>query len=127
MMEPPIIVDNHGDILFFASVEKAEKYLEPIDVENDEYVAYDSVGHLLNLTIQERKWRETNFLRFFKPNEYTVERVIIELAEAEPTHEDQLRERLIYFFALVGEDKDWLLRATLKELVRRGIERHKTE
>ena len=41
-MRPPIVIDEHGDISIFPSVEAAARYMEPIDVRNNEYVAYDS-------------------------------------------------------------------------------------
>jgi hypothetical protein len=51
-MLPPIIVYNKGDVLLFMSASDAERYLEPIDVLNSEYVAYDSEGKLLEIVIQ---------------------------------------------------------------------------
>ena len=48
-MRPPIVLDEHGDISFFPSVEAAARYVEPIDVRNGEYIAYDSSGFLLKL------------------------------------------------------------------------------
>ncbi|MUV14522.1 hypothetical protein [Noviluteimonas gilva] len=48
-MRPPIIIDEHGDVSVFESVEAAARYIEPIDVRNNEYVAYDSAGYLLRL------------------------------------------------------------------------------
>jgi hypothetical protein len=48
-MRPPIIIDEHGDITLFPSVETAARYVEPMDVRNNEYVAYDSAGFLLQL------------------------------------------------------------------------------
>lgn len=48
-MRPPIIIDEHGDISIFQSVEDAARYIEPIDVRKNEYVAYDSSGFLLEL------------------------------------------------------------------------------
>lgn len=48
-MKPPIIIDEHGDISFFKSIEDAVQYIEPIDVLNNEYIAYDSLGFLLDL------------------------------------------------------------------------------
>lgn len=48
-MRPPIIIDEHGDISFFRSVEAAARYIEPVDVHNNEYIVYDSTGYLLNL------------------------------------------------------------------------------
>jgi hypothetical protein len=48
-LRAPIVVSEHGDISVFASVEAAARKLEPIDVENGEYVAYDGDGFLLQL------------------------------------------------------------------------------
>lgn len=47
-INPPVIADNHGDLLIFESVSKAEAYIEAIDVLNNEYVLYDSEGRLLD-------------------------------------------------------------------------------
>ena len=48
-MRPPIVIDEHGDISLFSSVESAARYVEPMDVRNNEYIAYDSAGFLLKL------------------------------------------------------------------------------
>ncbi|MBB1062172.1 hypothetical protein [Marilutibacter spongiae] len=48
-MQPPIVVVESGDICVFPSVDAAARYLEPVDVRNGEYVAYDSAGFLLKL------------------------------------------------------------------------------
>ena len=48
-MKPPIIIDEHGDVEVYNSVEEAAMNLEAIDVENNEYIAYDSEGRLLRL------------------------------------------------------------------------------
>jgi hypothetical protein len=48
-LRAPIVVSEHGDVSVFASVETAARKLEPIDVENGEYVAYDGDGFLLQL------------------------------------------------------------------------------
>jgi hypothetical protein len=50
-MKLPIILVEHGDILIFRSVEDAELALEPIDVRNGEYVAYDAEGRTLVLSV----------------------------------------------------------------------------
>jgi hypothetical protein len=50
-MKPPIFIDEHGDITAFESVEHAELSLEAVDVRNQEYVAYDSDGKLLNVGV----------------------------------------------------------------------------
>ena len=46
-IKPPIIVDESGDTDVFETIEYAERYLEPIDVEEERFVAFDSTGRLL--------------------------------------------------------------------------------
>ncbi len=48
-MLAPIVIDARGDVSFFADVAIAARALEPIDVRNNEYVAYDSLGYTLQL------------------------------------------------------------------------------
>lgn len=50
-MNDPIIIYENGDFLFFDSVREAADYLEPIDVKNNEYTAYDVNGRLVDLKI----------------------------------------------------------------------------
>ena len=50
-MKTPISINENGDISSFASVEEAESYMEPIDVEHGEYVVTDSVGHVLSVSV----------------------------------------------------------------------------
>ena len=48
-MKAPIILNENGDVSLFATLEDAARYMEPIDVRNNEYVAYDSEGYRLKL------------------------------------------------------------------------------
>lgn len=107
-MKLPIIVVESGDILFFRSLSIAERYLEPVDVRNNEYVAYDSEGRLLRLVL----------------SEHTVK---IELEEEEPTNADKLKEALLAFFTEVGFATDLLLQASLEELILEGISNYETK
>lgn len=50
-MKTPIFIHENGDISSFASVEEAESYMEPIDVEHGEYVVTDSDGHVLSVSV----------------------------------------------------------------------------
>lgn len=52
MQEPqlPIFLDEHGDITAFHSVLDAERYVEPIDVNHQEYIGYDAEGYRLQLS-----------------------------------------------------------------------------
>jgi hypothetical protein len=51
-IKPPVIVDENGSLIFFRSVPAAQSYLEPIDVINGEYVAYDAVGRAIGLVVE---------------------------------------------------------------------------
>jgi hypothetical protein len=50
-MKLPIIVNDHGDVSIYRSLEDVERALEVIDVRNGEYSAYDADGRPLLLTI----------------------------------------------------------------------------
>src|SRR5687767_133275 len=48
----PTIIATTAELLVFRSVEAAEAYLEPIDVENGEYIAaWDGAGRPLGLAV----------------------------------------------------------------------------
>jgi len=102
-MKPPIFVYENGDLTIFASVEDAETGLEPIDVENDIYTAYDSEGRLLQLIP-------------------TSPRITMKDGEKEPTHAEELRVILFEFLLYVGLSGDWLKGASLQELVAKASE-----
>jgi hypothetical protein len=50
----PIVINEHGDVSLFATVPSAEQYLEPIDVENNEYIGYDALGRKLRFSTTHR-------------------------------------------------------------------------
>lgn len=105
-MKAPIFIDNNGDIRVFASVQDAENWIEPIDVRDNEYEAFDSEGRRLRLTVQ----KQEGFLRFGR------EYVQITEVESEPKHAADLRERLQTFLNAAGE-RDVDPAASLSQLV----------
>jgi hypothetical protein len=111
LMKPPIIIYEHGDIAFFESVQDVERGLEAIDVKNDEYIAYDSEGCLLQLHVEQGS---------------PIDRVVLSCSETQPTHSLELKRALINFFTQVSVSKEWLAKATLEELVAEGIKNYKT-
>lgn len=115
MITIPIIVDEHGDMSFFESVEHAERKLEAIDVRNEEYVAYDSEGRLLRVTIERGEAPI-----FFGLDKTTVDYVVIESAEDEPSHAPQLRAALVDFLERIGVSLDDPESLSLQELVSKG-------
>ena len=52
-MKLPIIVKENdcGDINVFATIEEAEAYMEPVDVENGEYTVTDADDQLLEVRV----------------------------------------------------------------------------
>ena len=54
----PVLVleKDSGDFLKFGSVAEMQGYLERIDVENDEYAAWDANGCRVSLLVQEPAW-----------------------------------------------------------------------
>lgn len=54
-MKTPITIDENGDISIFATVEEAEHYMEPIDVEHGEYKVFDADGRQLLVEIYTEK------------------------------------------------------------------------
>ena len=101
----PIIVHENGDVLVFDSVEKAETYLEPIDVLNGEYTTYDSVGILLKLSVIDK-----------------LKKVRIEVYEPIENCHDELMEILRNFFLRVGIEADSINNASLQQLVEKSRE-----
>jgi len=112
-----LIVDDHGDIDFFASVEDAELYLEPWAVEEG-FTAYDSEGRLLEIRVQRRESP-----LFFGLIRTKADHVLIEAQEDEPHHAPQLRATLLTFLERTGASPDDSQVLPLGELVRRGVER----
>ena len=45
----PVVVDEHGDIQIYSTVEEAQSRMEEVDVENGEYQVHDSIGNRLDL------------------------------------------------------------------------------
>jgi hypothetical protein len=112
----PVIIDDHGDLDFFASVEDAELYLEPWAVEEG-FTAYDSEGRLLELRVEGRESPDLFGLIRSK-----VDHVRIEAVEDEPHHAPQLRASLLTFLERSGLSIDYSDVLPLGELVGRGVE-----
>ena len=98
MIKVPIFFDESGDVLVFESIRYAERYIEPIDVANNEYVGYDSEGRLLQLAVTNKG------------------QILIEDAESEPKHADELRRILVRFLTRLSESENWLANASLQDL-----------
>lgn len=108
-MKPPVIlnesrkIDVAGDVGFYRSNAEVLAQIEAIDVENQEYHAFDSDGRLLTLSLGEN------------------DVILIEEAETEPSHQQMLRTILIEHFAHLGVPEERCRAASLGELVELGI------
>ena len=99
-----------GQYDFFKSVAEAERYAEPIDVQNLEYVAYDSDGRRLELRV------ETEVVAgLFGLGKINRERVRIVPAE-NTASTPKLKSLLRAFLQKLGASPDSLHSATLQDL-----------
>jgi hypothetical protein len=114
-MKAPIIVNEHGNVSIFESVEYAEQYLEPIDVTNEEYVVYDSEGHLLQLAVSQKE------LPSIFCGIELIDAVRISPVGSGSGSSSELRKLLIKFFreTKTGVEKSDLL--SLRELVDESV------
>ena len=54
---PMLVLErDSGDILKFESLAEMQSYLERIDVENNEYAAWDASGQPVSLLVQDPTW-----------------------------------------------------------------------
>lgn len=109
-MRTPIFIDNNGDISVFTSVQDAENWIEPIDVLNSEYEAFDSDGRSLVLAVNKQQGFSS----------LVQEIVQISLAETEPNHAEELRQRLRRFLS-AAEGRDFPPDASLSQLVNSAL------
>jgi hypothetical protein len=96
----PILLSEGDDVIVFESVESAQRFIEPVDI--DAYTAYDAAGRLLRIT------SEGNDVR-------------IEPAETEPSHAHNLRKSLERTLSSVGESGGDADLATLIERARKAF------
>jgi hypothetical protein len=111
-MKPPIIVNDNGDLLAFDTVEKAERYLEPQDVREDNEL-FDGEGRVLKEVIVKH---------------LLAKRVKLEPATEPGVGTSRLRDLLADFLSRTGTRSEkplaeWSLEALLLEM----ILHHRTE
>ncbi len=53
-MRPPIVLSNAADIMIFEHVEALLRFVEPVDVANGEYMAYDADGRGVRLSSEKK-------------------------------------------------------------------------
>lgn len=114
-MRPPfILVDKTGDVTVFDTAQELEQYVEPVDVLQDEFTAYDSEGRLLSLQVTHVT--QGRFLKVRLP--------VVRVSEAEhdPSHCDDLRRALLAFLQQLGYDETASAPEPLSDLLRRVIQ-----
>jgi hypothetical protein len=118
VIKPPILLDEGGDLALFSSVERLEQYLEPIDVENGEYQAYDSTGRILRLRVR------TRFVPFLL-GLFRAKRkeVYVEASGSETRGADEMRSIVERALRSRGLDAGHLRTASREELVAEAVRR----
>jgi hypothetical protein len=116
---PPIIADENGDVHLFESLRDAEEYVEPVDVENDEYNFYDSTGLVLKGEVHTDNLEDGLLRRLVSPSWQRVRLVVGPETDRRP---DELAEVLRSLLATVGPgrtgiDDEALSDMTLDQLV----------
>ena len=114
-MKAPIIINGHGNVSIFESVEHAEQYLEPINVKNNEYVVYDSTGRLLQSAIC-----KTKLPSIFCESKF-IETVRISAIENGSDRSGELHKLLIKFFQETRAVVDINHLLSLPELVDKSV------
>lgn len=98
-----VIAYEHGDVIVFGSIFAAERYLEPIDVRNEEYILYNGNARRLIPNVE--------------VDSGSIERVVITFDENEPLHTSELREILTGLLTFAGEKVEILEQMSLEHLV----------
>jgi len=101
-MRPPIFVYEPNDLDVFESVEAAERYIEPIDVKNDEFTFFDSEGRVLNASVV--------------IDTKGIERTVIDDTE-DQFNKSELKRILVDFLMYLGYSESELSGLQLSQLV----------
>jgi hypothetical protein len=81
---PPVFITDGGDVNVFMDIHDSETEMEAVDVQDQVYNGYDSLGRLLQLS--------------------TVgDSVRVSLAEDQPTHAGELADKLRAFLAAIHD------------------------
>jgi len=104
----PIVVAEGVDVSILSSVEEAEEYLEGMVASGGSCVAFDAEGRALNLEIARVQ---------DDPRAQVGRNARIGLAEATPTHAEELCRLLRDYLQACGERVG--PEATLRDLIRR--------
>ena len=106
-MEEVVIAYDHGDVIIFDSISRAEKYLESIDVNNNEYILYNGNGRRLIANVRSES-------RGF-------ERVVITEDLIDDSSKSELMQILTRLLNYSGFDMESLNNMELGELVHESL------
>ena len=99
-MRPPIFIAEGLDLGAYATEDDAICAVEWQDVDDGIYVAYDSEGRLLTLSVDPPSRQPKRFLGLtWDPGG----EVRLDVAEDEPTHQEDLRSLILRFRSALGE------------------------
>lgn len=111
---PPLFVFEQNSIDIFHNVQDLENKLESVDVENNTYQAFDSLGNLLELSVVNK---EISFLWKFK---YSIKAV--KVSNSYPNHQDILLEKLQVSYRKYSKQDDYFKNMNLEELQEKIIQ-----
>lgn len=108
-MNKPIIYyeTEDGSIIIFESVEKAERYIEPIDLKIGDSVFFDSEGRILEAYVVE--------------DSRGIEKTVITDSNEENFDKTKLRQILIDFLEYLNYSSLELEKMELKEIVKESL------
>lgn len=102
---PVFVIDDASDISAFENLEHLKGSLEPIDIHNGEYTAYDRDGYLLILAVSSINYDAV----------YTIAR-----SENLPAKSDQLRTTLAHGLTSFGIFADEIEGMSYDEVIEQG-------
>lgn len=111
---PPLFVFEQNSIDIFHNIQDLENKLEPVDVENNAYQAFDSLGNLLELSVISK---ETRFLWKF-----TLSVKAVKVSNSYPNHQNDLLEKLQVSYLQYSKQDGSFENMTLKALQEKVIQ-----
>jgi len=109
---PVIVVTDDSQVEYYDSIQTAATLMEPADVEDGLYKAYDSEGKLLHIIVKHKK-HETPFL--FKPIFF-----ILDILSFSLNHQDKFVE--IFLSPDYQDKRDELVKNLSKYLTYKGLD-----
>ncbi len=97
-MNTQIIIDEHGDLDLFNSEDEVLKYIEPIDIKNNEYEIYDKNGFKFKATIEEKIDDLGCISKLLRIKKYNINLVL----DTRVNFENKLKNKIINFMERVN-------------------------